>query len=196
MGCPNKSARFKVRAIVVLLGWWHWKFNICHLSLLWLEVMECYTKEQRVIVKTHYKYGESYAETVRKIHGIFGRWNAPYQSTVRRMIKKLEETGLIMDSKLPVRHRIGRSLDKIAAVRGSVAESPVTSIRYCSQQLDIPRSAMQRILTKDLHLHVYKIQLTKELMSTGHVQSPEFVNWVLEKQKVDGNFSKKIIISD
>jgi len=64
--CPNKSTRFKVHAIVVLLGWWHWKFNVCHLSFLWLVVMESYTKEQRVIiVKTHYKYGESYAETVR-----------------------------------------------------------------------------------------------------------------------------------
>jgi hypothetical protein len=39
---PNKSARFKVRAIVVLLGWRHWKFNICHLSFLQLVVMECY----------------------------------------------------------------------------------------------------------------------------------------------------------
>jgi ribosome recycling factor len=30
--------------------------------------MESYTKEQRVIVvKTLYKYGESYAETVRKV---------------------------------------------------------------------------------------------------------------------------------
>jgi hypothetical protein len=57
-----------VRAIVVLLGWRHWKFNLFHLSLLRLVVMERYTKEQRVIiVKTHYKYGESYAETVRKV---------------------------------------------------------------------------------------------------------------------------------
>jgi chlorite dismutase len=30
--------------------------------------MERYTKEQRaIIVKKHYKYGESYAETVRKV---------------------------------------------------------------------------------------------------------------------------------
>ena len=34
--------------------------------------MEHNTKEQRVIVKTHYKYGESYAETVRKLRGIWG----------------------------------------------------------------------------------------------------------------------------
>ena len=59
MGCPNKSARFKVHAFVVLLGWRHWKFNVCHLSFLRLKVVERYTKEQRVIiVKTHYKYGE------------------------------------------------------------------------------------------------------------------------------------------
>jgi hypothetical protein len=55
------SARFKVRAIVALLGWRHRKFNICHLSFLRLVVMERYTKEQRIIiVKTHYKYGENF----------------------------------------------------------------------------------------------------------------------------------------
>ena len=48
-----------MRAIVVLLGWRHRKFNICHLSLLRLVVMERYTKERRVVtVKTRYKYGE------------------------------------------------------------------------------------------------------------------------------------------
>jgi ABC-type branched-subunit amino acid transport system substrate-binding protein len=39
--------------------------------------MERYTKEQHVIiVKTHYKYGESYAETVRKVREILGGQNA------------------------------------------------------------------------------------------------------------------------
>jgi transposase len=55
--------------------------------------MEHYTKEQRaIIVKTHYKYGESYAETVRKVRGIFGPRNA-HQSTVQRMVKTFAETG-------------------------------------------------------------------------------------------------------
>ena len=48
--CPKKSASFKVRAIAVLLGWGHWKLNICHLSFLRLVVMESYTKEERVII--------------------------------------------------------------------------------------------------------------------------------------------------
>jgi hypothetical protein len=101
-----------------------------------------------------------------------------------------------MDSKLPLRHRTGRSLDDIVAVSEGVAENPGTLLRYRSQRLDIPRSTMQRILTKYLHLHAYKIQLTQELKPTDHVQRREFVNWVLENQKVDGNFSKKIIFSD
>jgi len=109
-----------------------------------LVVTERYTKEQRVIiVKTLYKYGESYVETVRKLHGIFGRQNAPHQSTVKRMIKKFEETGSIMDSKLPVRHCTGQYLDNFATVSESVTESPGTSIHHRSQQLDIPRSTMQ-----------------------------------------------------
>jgi len=132
--------------------------------------VEGYNKEQRIIiVKMHYKYGESYVETVRKFCGIFGRQNAPYQSTVQRMNKKFEERGSIMDSKLPVPHHTGRSLDNIAAVHGNVAESPGTSIRHCSQQLDISRSTIQQNLMKDLHLHAYKIQLTQELKPTDHV---------------------------
>jgi hypothetical protein len=56
--------------------------------------MERYTKDQRVIVvKTHYQYGESYAETIRKIRGIFGRRNAPNQPTVQRIIKKFDTIG-------------------------------------------------------------------------------------------------------
>jgi hypothetical protein len=54
---------------------------------------------------------------------------------------------------------------------------------------------MQQNLTKDLHLHAYKIQLRQELKPTGHVQRREFVNCVLGNRKLDGNFSKKIIFS-
>ena len=49
MGCPNKSARLKVRSIVAIST--HGKLH----------------KEQRVIiVKSHYKHGESHAEKFAK----------------------------------------------------------------------------------------------------------------------------------
>jgi hypothetical protein len=104
------------------------------------------------------------------LDGLFPKTELPYMR------------GSIMDSKLPVHHRTGRSLDNIPAVCVSFAESPDTSIRHRSQELDIPRSTMQRILTKDLHLHTYEIQLTQELKPTDHVHRREFVNWLLENQ--------------
>jgi transposase len=111
--------------------------------------MERYTKVQRlVMVKTHYKHGECYAETVRKLPGIFGRQNAPNQSTVQRLVKKFEETGSIVDIKSPGRARARRSLENIAVVRQSVDVSPGKSIRRRSQELAIPRSTMQRLLKK------------------------------------------------
>jgi len=109
---------------------------------------------------------------------------------------EFEETGSIMDSKLPVCHRTGQSLDNIAAVSESVAGSPGTSLHHRSQQLDILRSTIQRIITKNLHLHAYKIQLTQGLKPADYVHRWEFVNWVLKNQKVDGNFLKKIIFND
>ena len=60
IGCPKKCARFKVRVIVVLLGWRHWNFNICHLSFLRSVVMESYTKEQRVITVKKFYYNICY----------------------------------------------------------------------------------------------------------------------------------------
>lgn len=155
--------------------------------------MERYTLEQRVIIlKTHYKYGEYYAETVRKLRAIFGRDNAPKDTTVRRLVIKFEESGSVGDIKTPVRCRTSRSAENIAAVRESVAENPGTSIRHRSQQIDIPRSSLHRILTKYLNLHPYKIQLTQELKPADHALRRVFVNWVLQSQQVDSEFSNKI----
>ncbi|KZC14885.1 hypothetical protein WN55_07749, partial [Dufourea novaeangliae] len=72
-----------------------------------------------------------------------------------------------------------------------------TKHRSCSgQELDISRSSLQRILTKDLHLHAYKVQLTQELKPTDHAKPREFVEWIMEQQQVDAEFSNKIIFSD
>ena len=151
---------------------------------------------------THY-YCENSLQIWRKFFGNrsqsswnFRSQNAPNESKVRRLIKKFEETGSIMETKSPLRHRTGRSLAYIAVVSESVADNPGTSIRHRSQQLDIQRSTLQWILTKDLHLHAYKIQLAQELKPTDHLQRRNFVNWVLENQEVDDNFSHKIIFSD
>jgi len=159
--------------------------------------MENYTIEQRIeIVKIHYKYGEHFAETVRKVRTSFGHHNAPSRNTVVNLIEKFEVSGSLLTAKSSGRSRTGRLNENIATVSASVDESPSTSIRHRAQQLDISRSSVQRILTKDLHLRAYKIQLTQELQPADHAQRRTFANWILEHQQIDGDFSKKIIFSD
>ncbi|KAE9543791.1 hypothetical protein AGLY_002021 [Aphis glycines] len=77
--------------------------------------------EQRVlIVKTHYQNGEHYAVTVRKLRTILGHHNAPNESTVRRLIKKFEESGSTQDKKISGRPRSGRSEANVTVVHDSV----------------------------------------------------------------------------
>lgn len=52
-----------------------------------------------IIVKTHYKYKESFVETVRKLRGIFGRRNTPNKTTVQRLFKNFKEIGKIVARK-------------------------------------------------------------------------------------------------
>ena len=112
------------------------------------------------------------------------------------LIKKFEISGSVLTAKSNGRPRTGRSKVNIAAVSASVNESPSTSIRHRAQQLNISRCSVQRILTKDLHLHAYKIQLTQELHPEDHAQRRTFSNWILEQQQIDCDFSKKIIFTD
>lgn len=159
--------------------------------------MERFTKEERVIiVKTHYRNGESYAETVRRLRRIFGRNNAPTASTVLRLIKKFEETGSVATIKTPGRDRTVRTEQNIALVQDSVAVSPQKSLQRRSQQLGISTTSLQRILKKDLHMHPYKIQLTQYLKPTDHLKRRNFAEWILTKQEEDNNFAKRIIFSD
>lgn len=159
--------------------------------------MERYTVDQRVfLVKTYYKYGESAAETVRKSRTEFGRNNAPSKTAVGKLIQKFEEMGTVQDARKRVYHRSGRSLENIAAVRESIADAPKTSIRHRAQQLHLKRSTLHTILTKDLHLKAYKIQLTQELKPIDHQARRTFVNWALQRKEENGDFFNKIIFSD
>lgn len=156
-----------------------------------------YSLEDRLlIVKTHYKNGENFTVTIRKIRDHFGVHKRPSRPTIENLIKKFERTFSLKDERDLIRHRPKRSVENIAAVRDSVAARPSTSIRHRCQELNIHRSTLQRILKKDLHLHAYKIQLTQQLQPNDHRQRRNFTNWIFEQLQTDDEFHNKIIFSD
>ncbi|KAL4704859.1 hypothetical protein ACJJTC_019437 [Scirpophaga incertulas] len=64
--------------------------------------------------------------------------------------------------------RLNQSAENIAAVRESVQENPRKSISRRSQELVLFATSTWRIVRRDLGLHPYEIQLTKELKASDH----------------------------
>ena len=145
--------------------------------------MQRLTIEQRVKVgEAYYENGRSNKTAFRALREFFGQHNRPTESAIGKNIRKFKQTGSVADVKTPSRARLRRSDENIAAVRESVAEHPDTSIRHRAQELNLSRTSLQRILTNDLSLYAYKVQLTQELKPDDHLKRRTFVNWVHEQR--------------
>ena len=152
--------------------------------------MEKYTVKERVqIIQAYYEKSRSLALTIRELRNHFPRNHVPAKSTVQSLVARFVETGSVGDLKKSPRPRTARSSENVAAVAESVREIPGTSIRHRSQELNISRTSLQRILRKDLHLQAYKIQLCQEFQPLDHLQRRTFVNWALQKKTDDDDFN-------
>jgi len=77
------------------------------------------------ILKTYFQSGESSTQTVRNLRGKFGRKEMPSM-----FVKRIRQTGSLLDKASRSRARLVRSTENIAAVAQSVIEQPSTSIRH------------------------------------------------------------------
>ncbi|KAJ8958120.1 hypothetical protein NQ318_006049 [Aromia moschata] len=98
---------------------------------------------------------------VRELRTIFGRNEALSAPGVRKFLRKVRETGMLMNNRSHPRAGPVRTAERIAAVAQCVRENPRTSTRHRAQ-LDVSRTSLRRILHKDLGLFAYKLQLTQE----------------------------------
>ncbi|KAJ8932040.1 hypothetical protein NQ318_002679 [Aromia moschata] len=73
---------------------------------------------------------------------------------------KFKTTGSVNNLPTPIRQRNARSAENIAAVRVSVQENLRQSIPRRTQELGLWQTTT---FHRDLGLHLYKIQLTREL---------------------------------
>ena len=97
--------------------------------------MVVYTLEQRWEILRHYFQNHgNVAECVRKLRTDFGRREVPSASHVRYLVKKVKETGILIDKPKREKPKTVRTLENIAAVAERVCEAPSTSIHCHSQQ--------------------------------------------------------------
>ena len=118
------------------------------------------------------------AECVRKLCTNFKKC-----SYVRYHVKKVKETGILIDKPKREKPKTVRTPENIAAVAESVCEAPSTSIHRHSQQLNISETSLKRILHKDLGMTPHKVQLVQFSWSQLTIQFYRLTE--------DANFGKK-----
>jgi len=120
----------------------------------------------------------------------------PPTQFVNQFVKRIRQTGSLLDKATHSRARPVRSTENIAAVAQSVLEQPSTSTRHRSQNLNISRTSLRRILNKDLGMKPYKVQLVQELKPHDHPMRFRFAQWAELRLVEDEHFYRKIIFSD
>jgi len=90
-----------------------------------------------------------------------------------------------LDKATRSRVRPVKSTENIAAIAQSVLEQPSTSTHHRSQNLNISRTSLRKILNKDLGMKPYKVQLVQELKPHDHPMCFQFAQWA-EQRLVDG----------
>ena len=65
-------------------------------------------------------------------------------------MKRIQQTGSLLDKATRSCARPVRSTENIVVIAQSMLEQPSTSTRHRSQNLNISRTSLKRILTKDL----------------------------------------------
>ena len=119
------------------------------------------------------------AECVQKMRTDFGRRKAPSALYFRYLVKKVKETGSLIDKPKRQKPKV-RTPKNIAAVAENVCEKPATSIHRRSQQFNISETSLSRIFYKDLGITPYKVQLVQEWKPIDHSMRFSFAKWACD----------------
>ena len=142
-------------------------------------------------MRHYFENHDNVAQYVRKFRTNFERRKAPSAPYVRYLVKKVKETGILIDKPKRGKPKTVRTPENIAAVAESVYEAPSTSIHCRSQQLNISEISLRRILHKDLGMMTYKIQLVQELKAIDYPMRFRFAKWACDRRTEVADFGKK-----
>ena len=149
--------------------------------------MVVYTLEQLWKILRHFFENHSnVAECLRKLRTDFGRREAPSAPYVRYLVKKMKETGILIDKPKREKPETVRTLENIAAVAESVREVLSTSIHHRFQQLNTSETSLRRILP-------YVVQLVQELKPIDHPKRFRYTKWACDQLTEDADLDRKKI---
>ena len=110
---------------------------------------------------------------------------------IRYLVKKVKDTGILIDKPKREKPKTVRTPENIAAVAENVCEAPSTPIHRRSQQLNISETSLRRILHKDLCMTRCKFPLVQELKPIDYPMLFPSAKWTCNRLTEDPDFAKK-----
>jgi len=130
-----------------------------------------WTTEQKIFIIEAYFRQKSIHAAQLQFKEPFGCREFPFYSMIYRWVNKFRTHGTVHNlnrkdtnrQSHSGRPKSSRTPHNVAAVWDSVVHSPSKSVRRRSQELEINRESVQRILIADLHMYPYRIQIKQKL---------------------------------
>lgn len=153
-----------------------------------------YSTAERVCLVEHYFRSGSYAAAKEALRNLNPLANVPADSTLKRLVDRFRETGSVLDEK-----RCGRpslTEEDITAVHGAALNSPKKSVRKISQQTDISKTSVHKIMRRIICLFPYKIRVQHSLNESDHEQRLLYCDWLINVCEENPDFCKTYFMSD
>ncbi|XP_035210502.1 uncharacterized protein LOC118184885 [Stegodyphus dumicola] len=130
-------------------------------------------------------------QTQRNCRRIYQK-DPPSKSSILRWKKNFLETGSIADKK---RSGLPCTSDfDVERVRETFLHNPRRSVRSAARELDMPISAVYKVIKKKLRLHAYKLQVVQVLEPDDRPRTMAFATDMLRRID-DAEFLKRIMFS-
>ena len=163
----------------------------------------CWTIHLKTFSVEQYFATKSYQSVQIQFRKRFHCRNFPLKSTIVRWVTKFREHGTVVDlcskatrGTYSGRKKCARTEENMAAVRNSVGRSPKKSVRRRSQKLGMTRESLRRVLTSDLHLYAYKIQIKQQLTDADKEKRLTMCERFCNVLENDENFLENVWFSD
>ena len=173
-------------------------FVVVHIYYL-LVNMQRLNERERISLLMMRGWGElkrSYVDVKTLFNDTFRLGLIPIsKSTVSRTITRFNDTGSVKDRPRSGRPSTATNEEKSLDVLLSFIEDPHTSIRKTSQQHEICKFSIQKIL-KTNKFHPFKVNLVQELNEDDFDRRVEFCEEMMARIVEDPNFASNIVFSD
>jgi len=157
----------------------------------------CWTAAERAFCVERLLQSNSATQVCRDFQKHFRRKTAPSRKSIYAWLVKFRTMGTVVHrNQVPGRPRSGRSQRNIDEVRACVDDNPELSVRRQSLMIGLSTMTTHRILTTDLCLKPYRIQVKQRLKNADYGARLAMCQRFLDSNEEDNSFIDRVWFSD